>query len=327
MRVVEMIPGLGILCLGALIAQGVGQVVGLNSLLVAIAFGFLLANAMGVPAVFRPGITTHKVWLATGIVLMGASLTLDTLLEAGGVVLVVVILVTGSTIVTVELISRNVFDLGSRLGSLLAAGAGICGVSAIVAVAAAVRARETQIGYAAATILLFDAITIVIYPIIGGVLGLSEIVFGIWAGATMFSTGPIVAVGFTYSETAGQWATITKLSRNALIGVIVLVYAGYYARADGFDTPSGWALWEEFPKFVLGFFALVILASAGAFSPGQVTSIEYAYNWLFLVAFVGLGTEIQMAELRKTGMKPAFIVLIVLVLTSAVSLTVLTLLF
>lgn len=322
----RIIPGIGLLVFGAIFARWIGQLIGVHELLVAIAVGVGFANGIGIASWLKPGIATHKLWLAAGIVLMGASVTIDTMLDAGLIVLFVVILVTGFTIVLIELLSRNIFGLSNRLGSLLAAGAGICGVSAIVAVGGAVRARETEIGYAAATILLFDAITIVVYPIIGNLLDLSGMVFGIWAGVSMFSTGPVVAVGFSHSDSAGQWATIVKLSRNALIGLIVLIYASYYAHSADPSTSPIWTIWAEFPKFVLGFLALVILASAGVFSAAQSTAIDDAYRWLFLLAFVGLGTEIQLTELRNTGLKPAFVVLLSLIFASTITLAALTIL-
>ncbi|WP_293032934.1 YeiH family protein [Natronococcus sp.] len=327
MSATRFLPGLAALFLGAVLARTVELAVGFNHLLVAIALGFVLANAVGVPDRLEPGINTHKLWLGAGIVLMGASLTLETILEVGGLVLLVVVAVTTLTILVVELLARNVFGLADQLGSLLAAGSGICGVSAVVAVAGAIRAREEQIAYAAATVLLFDAITIVVYPIVGDLLGLSDVVFGVWAGVSMFSTGPVVAVGFAHSEVAGQWATMAKLSRNALIGAVVIAYASYYARSGSAGRPSLRTLWDEFPKFVLGFLALVALGSAGVFSSAQQASIENAYNWLFVLAFVGLGTEIQLAELRSTGLTPALVVLLALVVASAVSLVVLSMLF
>jgi uncharacterized integral membrane protein (TIGR00698 family) len=327
MAIRRLLPGLVALCLGAVLARGVELAVGFNHLLVAIALGFVLTNSVGVSDRLAPGIATHKLWLGAGIVLMGASLTLETVLEVGGLVLLVVVCVATLTIVTVEMLARNIFNLADRMGSLLAAGSGICGVSAVVAVAGAIRAREEQIAYAAATVLLFDAITIVVYPILGDLLGLPGTVFGVWAGVSMFSTGPVVAVGFAHSEAAGQWATITKLSRNALIGVVVLAYASYYARSGSSDRSSFRTLCDEFPKFVLGFLALVALASAGVFSPTQQASIENAYNWLFVLAFVGLGTEIRLAELRRTGTTPALVVLLALCVTSVVSLGLLLALF
>ena len=327
MSVRRLLPGLVALCLGALLARGIAGVAGINHLLLAIALGFLAANAVGIPERLEPGISTHELWLGAGIVLMGVSISVETVLEVGGLVLVVVIGVTATTLLVVELLARNVFGLADRMGSLLAAGASICGVSAVVAVAGSIRAREEQVAYAAGTVLLFDAITIVVYPIIGDLLNLPSMIFGTWAGVSMFSTGPVVAVGFAYSEVAGQWATMTKLTRNALIGAVVLVYASYYARSTGGGRPSLRTLWDEFPKFVLGFLAVALVASAGALSTGQQTSIENAYNWLFVVAFVGLGTEIRLRDLRNTGVAPAVVVLLALLVTSALSLAALVLLF
>lgn len=327
MSAIRLLPGLALLCVGALVARVISPVVGVNHLLMAVVFGFVLSNAVGLPEPFERGVSTHKLWLTAGIVLMGASITLDTVLEAGGIVLVVILGVTGFTLLSVELLSRSVFGLTDRLGSLLAAGASICGVSAVVAVAGAIRAHQTQIAYAAGTVLLFDAVTLAVYPFLGDLLGLSGKVFGIWAGVSMFSTGPVVAVGFAHSEIAGQWATISKLVRNTLIGVVAVVYASYYVKTDVEATGSLQTLWDEFPKFILGFIAVALIASTGALSAAHLTSIENAYNWLFLVAFVGLGTEIKLGQLRQTGFTPTLVVLITLVATSVLSLMLLQLLF
>ena len=320
----RLLPGVLVLCLGAVAARTIAAVGGPNHLLVAIALGFVLGNVVGVPARLVPGIETHKLWLGAGIVLMGASLSLGTIATVGGRILLLVLAVTVVSLLVVEGLSRNVFGVADRLGSLLAAGASICGVSAVVAVAGAIDAHEEQIAYAAATVLLFDAVTIVVYPIVGDVLNLSGIVFGVWAGVSMFSTGPVVAVGFAHSEVAGQWATMTKLARNALIGGVVLAYASYYARSGTGGRPSIRTLWDEFPKFVLGFLVLAGLTSAGVFSSAQQASIENAYGWLFLLAFVGLGTEIRLAELRTTGATPVLVVLLSLLIVSALSLVALT---
>src|SRR6056297_1595230 len=174
---------------------------------------------------------------------------------------------------------------------------------------------------------MFDAITIAVYPLVGDLLDLSSTIFGVRAGVSMLSSRPVLAVCFAHSELAGQWATMTKLSRNALIGVVVLAYASYYARTGDGDIPSVRTLWAEFPKFVVGFLALAAVSSLGVFSAAQQTSIEHAYNWLFLLAFVGLGTEIQLGDLRQTGLVPAFVVLLSLLVVSSLSLVILLALF
>lgn len=320
--VVRPLPGLLVLVLGALVARALSSLVGINELLLAIGVGVFLTNSVGVSDRLRPGTETHTVWLAAGIVLLGASVTVDAILETGAAVLVLVVGTVTVTLVVAETVARNVAGLTERFGSLLAAGAGICGVSAVVAVGAAVRARETQIAYAAGVVLLMDAVTIVVYPVVGSLLGLPDTVFGVWAGASMLSTGPAVAVGFAHSEVAGQWATMTKLARNTLIGAVALGYATYYARRGSGGSTSVGVLWTNFPKFVLGFLVLVVLASAGVFSPNQQASLANAVNWLFLLAFVGLGTEIRVEDLRRIGIAPTLVVFVALLVASALSLAV-----
>lgn len=325
----EYLPGICVLLVGAVLAWGAARLLpGVDELLIAIVFGVVLANTVGLPDWTRRGVRTHKIWLGAGIVLMGASLALDTIVESGVAVVGSVLLVTAFTLLYVECLSRMVFDMGERLGSLLAAGSSICGVSAVVAVAGSIDANEEHIAYAAATVLLFDAITLLAYPAIGRFLELPAQVFGMWAGLSMFSTGPVVAVGFEHSTDAGQWATVTKLTRNALIGVVAVLYATYYARRRMAEEDRGtgvrWReLWDRFPKFVLGFVALAGFASAGAFTAEQLRSIERVYGWLFLFAFVGLGTDLELRKLRCAGVRPVLVVFAAFATVSALSLLVL----
>jgi len=317
----KALPGFVLLCFGAILARSLSTLVGVHELLLAIALGFLLANSVGVPARLRPGTETHTLWLAAGIVLLGASVTIDAIVEAGSVVLLLLFGTVTVTVLTAETLARNVAGLTGKFSSLLAAGAGICGVSAVVAVGGAIRARETRIAYAAGVVLLVDAITIVVYPAVGAVLDLPANVFGVWAGISMLSTGPVVAVGFAHSEIAGQWATTTKLARNTLIGAVALGYAIYYTRREGDSSVPLDVLWVEFPKFVLGFLLFMGLASAGLFSPSQQATIGNAVEWLFLLAFVGLGTAIRLDDLRRAGIAPALVVVATIALVSVLSLT------
>jgi uncharacterized integral membrane protein (TIGR00698 family) len=314
----ETLPGLGFLVVGALLAHALAPVVGIDRILLAIGIGALCANTVGIPGILSRGVGTYSVLLGAGIVLLGASIPLGALVESGPVLLALVVCVAGVTLLLVELIARVGFDLPNRLRALLASGTSICGVSAVVAVASAIRARQEHIAYAAATVLLFDAMTIVVYPILGSVLGLSDAVFGIWAGLSMFSTGPVVAVGFAHSEAAGQWATMTKLARNALIGAVVVAYAARYA-GDGRSVGIA-DLYRRIPAFVLGFLVLAVVANAGLLSPGALSAIGEAGDWLFLLAFVGVGADVKLSRLRETGVAPLVVVALAFVLMSALTL-------
>jgi len=330
MAATRLLPGLGFLASVAGVAHLVGTVTPLHSLLAAIALGAVVANAVGVPSVFRPGVDTYKLWLEVGIVLMGVRVSLDAIVESGPALALAVGGVVAFSLVAVELLARGVFGLQDRLGSLLAAGTSVCGVSAVVAVAGAVRADESHVAYATSTILVFDAVTLFAYPALGHLLGLPDRVFGVWAGLSMFSTGPVTAAGFAYSEVAGQWATVTKLARNVLLGGLVVAYSLAYAETSaaddgGFGTLA--RLWDGFPKFVLGFVSLVLVASSGALGDADVARIGAAYHWAFLVAFAGLGTSIEVGELRGTGLRPVALVGVALAVVSAISLGVASVLF
>ncbi|QLG63849.1 YeiH family protein [Halorarum salinum] len=330
-RLRRSLPGLAVLLvLGAVARPLAALSPSVSELLVAVALGALVANTVGVPARLEPGVGGHTRLLEAGIVLMGATVALGAVLEAGPAVLGLVVAVVASTVLVVELLSRAVFGLDRELGSLLAAGSGVCGVSAVVAVAGGIRPDEEHVAYAVGTVLLFDAVTLFAYPVVGALLAVPDVAFGIWAGLTMFSTGPVVAAGFEYSRVAGQWATITKLTRNLLIGVVVVAYSAYYVRRRGSAADAVGSvrlLWREFPTFVLGFVAVVLLANAGVPGERGTEAMDAASGWCFLLAFVGLGLRIRLEELLRTGVRPALTVLVAFGLVSTTTLAVVLWLF
>jgi uncharacterized integral membrane protein (TIGR00698 family) len=238
------VPGVLALVVIALTARALAVVIPhVTALILAVTLGLAIGNVISLPSRLEPGATTHNLWLEAGIVLMGARISVETLFGSGVELLTITLAAVFVTVVLVETLSRTVFDISAELGSLLAAGAGICGVSAIVGVAGSIRANEQHIAYAAGTVLLFDVVTLFVYPVVGASLGLADQVFGIWAGITMFSTGPVTAAGFTISKAAGEWATITKLTRNLFLGLLVGVYSLVYASDSAAKSFSPRTLW------------------------------------------------------------------------------------
>jgi uncharacterized integral membrane protein (TIGR00698 family) len=315
------LPGLALLAGGAAFSALVaGRIPGLQPLVVAVAVGATVANVVGTPAVAEPGVETHKLALETGIVLLGAAVAVDELLAAGPTVIGLVIVTVAGGLLLSEAVARAVFGLEGPTPSLLAAGASICGVSAVVAVGRVVDARGATLTFAAATVLLFDAATLVAFPLAGEWLGLTGRQFGIWAGLSMFSTGPVAAAGFAYSPEAGQWATVTKLARNSLLGGVAVAYSAAYA-ARSATEPEARRLWAEFPKFLLGFLLVAAVANSGLLSPAALASITAVSDALFLVAFVGLGLSIRVRDLRAVGAAPVGAVLVHLLVVSALTLT------
>ncbi|WP_254838881.1 YeiH family protein [Natronomonas marina] len=314
----------GILVL--VIVAGAALVVGsklpvLTPLVLAIAGGAVVSNTVSIPEGIERGIAVHPLFLETAIVLLGASLPLSALVAAGPLLIGLVVGTVALGVVVVTGLSRFA-HLNDRLESLLAAGSSICGVSAIAAVAPVVEADDTQIAHAAATILLFDVLTLVLFPPIGRLLGVEAKLYGIWIGLAMFSTGPVAAAGFAHSTVAGQWAMLTKLSRNALIGILVVLYSLLYAnreRTQSRSVGTTGRLWAEFPKFLVGFVLLAVLANSGLLSDRVIDTIGLASDALFLLAFAGLGFEIRLRKIRQSGVAPIAVVGLYLVFVSSVT--------
>lgn len=318
---VRYLPGLALMISVAAGSRVVGSwLPGVSPLLIAIGAGIVLANTVDLPDLLGPGLERHKTILEIGIVLLGARLALDQLVAVGPALVVLTLGVVTFGVLHVELLSWSLFDVDDRTASLLAAGSSVCGVSAVVAVAGGIDADESSIAYATGTVLLFDALTLVVVPAIGGLLGLPDRVFGVWAGLSMFSTGPVVAAGLSYSAEAGQWATLTKVARNSLIGLLVLAYSAYYTRGGTNDRGRLGTLWTRFPKFVMGFLLVALIANAGLLSDAQLDALDTASSWLFAVAFVGLGTGIRASEMRQTGLVPVGLVAVHTLVAGALTL-------
>jgi len=317
------IGGLLLLVLVAAVALAVGSMIPLlTPLVLAITLGAVISNIVSFPKDVERGISIHALLLETAIVLLGASLSVRALAAAGPLLIGLVVATVAFGVFVVTVLSRFA-NLNTRLESLLAAGSSICGVSAIAAVAPVVEADDTEIAHAAATILFFDVLTLIVFPPIGRLLEINSQLYGVWIGLAMFSTGPVAAAGFAHSAVAGQWAMLTKLSRNALIGVVAVLYSLLYATQERKKTYAMEGLpvqlWTEFPKFLIGFLLLAVLANTGLLSENVIDTIGQASDALFLLAFSGLGFEIQIGKIRQSGVAPLVVVGFYLLIVSPVA--------
>ncbi|GAA0651278.1 YeiH family protein [Salarchaeum japonicum] len=319
-RVRRRAPGLLVLVLVAAVAVAATRAAGVGSpLLLAVALGALAANALPTPARFAPGLALHGRFLEAGIVALGATLGLGALAAVGPLLLALVAAVVALSVLVTELGAR-VAGLSRESGSLLAAGASVCGVSAVAAVAGSIDAAEERVAYAAATVLVFDAVTLAAFPLLGHALALTPREFGVWAGLAMFSTGPVTAAGFTYGSVAGQWATVTKLVRNTAIGVLALAYAVVHADAD---RPAR-ALTTGIPGFLVGFVALAALAATGVLPAPVASGFGALSEACFLLAFAGLGFDLRLNALRDAGLRPVLVVAATLLVVGTLSLVAVT---
>lgn len=318
----DRVPGLLVVVAVAVFAHFLGGAIPkLDPLVVAILTGAVVANTLGVPKWAAPGLRLHKLILEVGIVLLGVRLPLGEIASSGPTIVALAVGVVAVGLLVVELLTRLVFPLNRKTGSVLAGASSICGVSAAAAVGGSIDVSESQLAYVAGTVLLFDAVTLVVFPILGGWLGLSQKVFGVWAGLSMFSTGPVAAAGFSYGSVAGQWATLTKLVRNSLIGIIAVGYSVVYADADeaaAHDSRLRF-VWDQFPKFLVGFIVVVAAANLGVLSQDGIHLLDTGASWLFALAFAGLGFDIRLDEMRDAGLRPVIVTLCDLLVVSGLA--------
>jgi uncharacterized integral membrane protein (TIGR00698 family) len=291
----------------------------------AIVFGLIVTNTVGLHRIFKPGVATYEFWLKIGIVALGARFVLGDIIKIGGLSLVQILLdmaIAGGII----LLAARLFGLSGKLGSLLAIGTSICGVSAIIASKGAIKARNSDVGYAIAAILALGAVALFTLPPLGHLIGLTDHEFGFWAGLAVDNTAETTATGYLFSPEAGKIAVLVKSTRNALIGFVVLGFALYWASrgqadelAPGVKAKAAF-LWEKFPKFVLGFLAVSAIATAGWLTKGQTANIGNVSKWAFLLTFAGVGLNTNIRELARTGWRPLVVAVIGLVVVASVSL-------
>ncbi|MGA2672166.1 MAG: putative sulfate exporter family transporter [Terracidiphilus sp.] len=316
-RIVLLIPGLLLLAAvgyaGKFIEQSIAAYTkahhvtfpNIEYVLWAIVIGLILANTVGIPRIFLPGVATYEFWLKAGIVLLGSRFLLGDVLHLGGISLLLVAIAITLSLTFMHILGRA-FRLNPKLTSLLAVGSSICGVSAIIAAKPAIDAKDEDASYAIAAILALGAISLFTFPLIGHSLHLSDKAYGLWAGLAVDNTAEATAAGALYSDAAGKVAVLAKTTRNALIGFIVLGYALYWSSRGEAQAVGNKAafLWRKFPKFVLGFLLISLLATLGFFAKPQLASLANLSRWAFLLTFAGVGLRTSLRELGKQGWRP-----------------------
>jgi uncharacterized integral membrane protein (TIGR00698 family) len=317
LRFLRIIPGVLLLAAigfaGKLLEQNVGKYAkahhwifpNIEYVLWAILLGLVISNTIGVPEIFRAGVATYEFWLKAGIVLLGSRFLLGDILKLGGVSLVLVAIEITGAIAFMTFLGR-VFHLKPKLTSLLAVGSAVCGVSAIIAAQGAIEADEEDSSFSIAASLALGALALFAFPLIGHTLHLGDRAYGIWAGLAVDNTAEATAAGALYSDAAGKLAVLVKSTRNAMIGFVVLAYAIYWASQGQAKTVRNKAafLWQKFPKFVLGFLLISVLATYQFFNKEQVGALANLSRWAFLLTFAGVGLRTNFRDMRKQGLRP-----------------------
>ncbi|MBR7107780.1 MAG: putative sulfate exporter family transporter [Lentisphaeria bacterium] len=271
-------------------------------------FAGMIINSFYRPAWAVPGLKfTSKKILKFAIILLGASLSVGVILSVGQRSLLVMVFTLLTCFGGGYLIGKAL-GLNWKLSNLISAGTGICGGSAIAAIAPVIDAEDKDIAYAMSATFLFDMAMVVLFPIMGRAMGLSDEAYGLWAGTAVNDTSSVVAAGYAFSEGGGDYATMVKLTRTLSIIPTVLVFAFINVRLAKKkhleSTGAKVNIGGLFPWFILGFLALAALNSTGIIPP-EISKIAKSTSKFLMVAAlaaIGLGTSFK--DMKKAGLNP-----------------------
>lgn len=249
--------------------------------------------------------------LKLSIILMGATLSFSQVLEVGKYSLIVMCF----TLVTAfggGYYLGKLFNMDWKLSGLISAGTGICGGSAIAAIAPTIDAKNNQIAYAISATFIFDVIMVVLFPIAGKYFGMSDLGFGLWTGTAVNDTSSVVAAGYAFSDMAGDFALIVKLTRTLSIVPIVLIFS-YINEKINLKNNVGEDYEKEkvdikkiFPWFIIMFLIMVSIKSFGFISIELSNEIAKMSKFLMVMALAAIGLNTNFTEVSKSGFLPMF---------------------
>lgn len=274
----------------------------------ALLIGLVISNTVGTPGWLKPALRS-ELYIKTGLVLLGAEILFNRILNLGPPGLFVAWLVTPIVIFFMYRFGTRVLKIASpSLVIVIAAATSVCGVSAAIAVAAAARAKKDELTLAVGMTLVFTVVMMILMPMGIRAIGMDPIVGAAWIGGTVDATGAVVAAGAMLGEEAGQVAAVVKMIQNVLIGVVAFLVAVYWVttieKKEGAARPAVSEIWTRFPKFILGFigasllFSFVLVPTLGDDTVTGVLDITSDFRgWFFCLAFVSIGLESNMKRL------------------------------
>ena len=341
MKVLKLLPGIALSVAIAVLACFIESLIPVHvvgSAVIAMFIGMILNHFLKDTKVFAKGLKfTSKKILKFAIILLGLSLNITTILNVGKMSLLVMIF-TLLTCFGGGYFIGKALGLNWKLSNLISAGTGICGGSAIAAIAPTIDADDNDVAYAMSATFLFDMAMIVLFPIMGMAMGMSDQAFGIWAGTAVNDTSSVVATGYAFSEAAGDFATMVKLTRTLAIVPTVIIFAFIQLNIkrkealanseNDSELKANFKITKIFPWFILGFLAMSIVASIFPIPVSVVSETKSVSKFLMVCALSAIGLNTSFSKMRKAGIRPmihgfiisALVVIVALLVEMAIGL-------
>ena len=277
-----------------------------------------------------------EAYVKIGLVLLGTSVIFGDILKAGSLGLIQALIVVVSVWYFAYWIAKRL-GVDEEMSLMISSAVSICGVSAAIATAGAIKGDSKKLSYVISIVLITAIPMIIFMPMLANLLGLPEAVAGAWIGGTIDTSGAVIASGTLVGEEALKISTIVKFSQNVLLGLAAFAISIYWSyKEKSTETgekvkPNVGVIWERFPKFVIGFIAASLLfsffidADTNNAVKGHLKALQGVW---FALAFTSIGLETDFKELFKgQGKKPLVAFLIAQLFNIIVTLLVAMLLF
>jgi uncharacterized integral membrane protein (TIGR00698 family) len=298
--------------------------------LLALALGLFISNVIGLPRWLDAGFRV-EFYIKLGIVLLGATLPFTLIIWAGPVAILQASIVSLVTFLVIFFTARKL-GLDHRLAAVLGAGGAVCGVSASIAVAGAVRAKKEHPPIAISLVVFYAIILIFALPLVSRAIHLPTGVAGAWIGTSEFADAAGLAAAQSYGGLAGthgiagtadqalaSYTLIKVIGRDIWIGiwsfVLALIAITVWERNETNSKVEVGQIWWRFPKFVIGFLiasvvtTLIVHGNSLAdynklVKPSLILPITALRTWVFTFSFLSIGLTTRFRELAAAGIKP-----------------------
>ncbi|HLR20376.1 MAG TPA: YeiH family protein [Tissierellaceae bacterium] len=300
-----------------------GNVIG--AAVFALLFGMIINPFISRDKRYDQGLSfiTRRV-LKLAIILLGATLSFTQVLEVGKYSLFVMSFTLVAAFGGGYYLGK-LFGMNWKLSSLISAGTGICGASAIGAIAPTIEAEPKDIAYSISATFIFDIVMIVLFPIAGKYFGMSDLGFGLWTGTAVNDTSSVVAAGYAFSDVAGSFAIIVKLTRTLSVVPIVLIFSYINEKVKLKDNKDNSVKREKisikniFPWFIILFLLAVGIKSLGLISDNLSNNISDISKFFMVMALGSIGLKTNFREVSKSGYLPmlhGFLISLLVVIVS-----------
>lgn len=284
----------------------------------AILAGMLVALVLRDKGAFRPGIAfTSKKVLQYAVILLGFGLNLSQIAQVG-LLSLPIICTTITVSLVIAFLLRKRLAMPHNVSVLVGVGSSICGGSAIAATAPVIGADDDEIAQSISVIFLFNILAALFFPTLGGVLGMSNDGFGLFAGTAINDTSSVTAAAATWDTlhgTAGavlSYATIVKLTRTLAIIPITLALAfwrTWQVKRGGQVSNGSFELKKIFPFFILFFVlasVITTVATVAGADPAFFQPFKELSKFFIILAMAAIGLNTDLVKLVKNGSKPIF---------------------